>query len=102
MPKRVQFADEIEPLVQFIEDTDPSEIVPGTLARLRAGVPPQQYYEQLAQAGLGASVYGDVRRGKALESLLQRITIKDSSGSVLSLADLQGSDEDEAEHNHED
>jgi hypothetical protein len=41
MPKRVQFADEIEPLVQFIEDTDPSEIVPGTLARLRAGVPPQ-------------------------------------------------------------
>ena len=41
MPKRVQFADAIEPLVQFIEDTDPSEIVPGTLARLRAGVPPQ-------------------------------------------------------------
>jgi hypothetical protein len=41
MPKRVRFADEIEPLVQFIEDTDPSEIVPGTLARLRAGVPPQ-------------------------------------------------------------
>jgi hypothetical protein len=41
MPKRVQFADEIEPLVQFIEDTDPSEIVHGTLARLRDGVPPQ-------------------------------------------------------------
>jgi hypothetical protein len=41
MPKRVQFADEIEPLVQFIEDTDPSEIVPGTLTKLRAGVPPQ-------------------------------------------------------------
>jgi hypothetical protein len=41
MPKRVQFADEIEPLVQFIEDTDPSEIVNHTLAKLRAGVPPQ-------------------------------------------------------------
>src|SRR5215471_2899917 len=41
MPKRVQFADEIEPLVQFIEETDPSEIVNHTLARLRAGVPPQ-------------------------------------------------------------
>jgi hypothetical protein len=41
MPKRVQFADEIEPLVQFIEDTDPSEIVHGTLTKLRAGVPPQ-------------------------------------------------------------
>lgn len=41
MPKRVQFADEIEPLVQFIEDTDPSEIVNGTLAKLRAGVSTQ-------------------------------------------------------------
>src|SRR5215470_8315036 len=41
MPKRVQFTDEIEPLVQFIEDTDPSEIVPQTLARLRAGVSTQ-------------------------------------------------------------
>jgi len=41
MPKRVQFADEIEPLVQFIEDTDPSEIVNSTLAKLRAGVSTQ-------------------------------------------------------------
>jgi hypothetical protein len=41
MPKRVQFANAIEPLVQFIEDTDPSEVVHGTLARLRAGVAPQ-------------------------------------------------------------
>ena len=41
MPKRVQFAAEIEPLVQFIEDTDPSEIVQHTLAKLRAGVPTQ-------------------------------------------------------------
>jgi hypothetical protein len=39
MPKRVQYSDDIEPLVQFIEETDPSEIVQGTLARLRAGVP---------------------------------------------------------------
>jgi hypothetical protein len=38
MPKRVQFAEEIEPLVQFIEETTPSEIVEGTLAQLRAGV----------------------------------------------------------------
>ena len=41
MPKRVQFADAIEPLVQFIEDTDPSEIVNSTLAKLRAGVSTQ-------------------------------------------------------------
>jgi len=39
MPRRVQFADEIEPLVQFIEDTAPTEIVDRTLEKLRAGVP---------------------------------------------------------------
>ena len=42
MPKRVQFAAEIEPLVQFIEDTDPSEIVQHTLAKLRDGVSMQR------------------------------------------------------------
>jgi hypothetical protein len=39
MHKRVQFADEIEPLVQFIEETDPRHIVERTLAALRGGVP---------------------------------------------------------------
>jgi hypothetical protein len=35
MHTRVQFPAEIEPFVQFIEDTDPSEIVDQTLAKLR-------------------------------------------------------------------
>src|SRR6266545_6373198 len=39
MHKRVQYPEEIEPLVQFIEETDPSEIIDQTLAKLRAGVP---------------------------------------------------------------
>ncbi|HEY5866801.1 MAG TPA: hypothetical protein VI542_14840 [Candidatus Tectomicrobia bacterium] len=39
MPTRVHYADDIEPLVQFIEETDPSAIVEGALAKLRAGVP---------------------------------------------------------------
>ena len=37
--QRVQYADDIEPLVQFIEDTPPSEIVDRTLEKLRAGLP---------------------------------------------------------------
>ena len=41
MPTRVHYADDIEPLVQFIEETDPSAIVEGALAKLRAGVPTQ-------------------------------------------------------------
>src|SRR5246127_1088539 len=39
MPQRVQYSDAIEPLVQFIEDTSPSEILDRTLDKLRAGVP---------------------------------------------------------------
>ena len=39
MPNRVQFAASIEPLVQFIEETPPAEILDRTLEKLRAGVP---------------------------------------------------------------
>jgi len=39
MPRPVQYSDAIEPLVQFIEDTPPSEILDRTLDKLRAGVP---------------------------------------------------------------
>jgi len=41
MPQRVQYTDAIEPLVQFIEETSPSEILDRTLDKLRAGVPTQ-------------------------------------------------------------
>jgi hypothetical protein len=39
IPQRIQYPDTIEPLVQFIEDTSPDEIVDRTLAKLRDGVP---------------------------------------------------------------
>ena len=38
MPQRVQYPDAIEPMVQFIEDTPPEEIIDRTLEKLRAGV----------------------------------------------------------------
>src|SRR5438876_9795932 len=41
MPQRVQFSDAIEPLVQFIEDTPPAEILDRALEKLRAGVSTQ-------------------------------------------------------------
>ncbi len=41
MPNRVQYSDAIEPLVQFIEETPPAEILDLTLDKLRAGVPTQ-------------------------------------------------------------
>ncbi|HUC08907.1 MAG TPA: hypothetical protein VL985_00630 [Stellaceae bacterium] len=40
-PQRVQYSDDIEPLVQFIEETPPEEILDRTLEKLRGGVPTQ-------------------------------------------------------------
>src|SRR5215831_4506060 len=42
IPQRVSYPDAIEPLVQFIEDTSPSEILDRTLEKLRAGVPTER------------------------------------------------------------
>jgi len=37
MHRPVRFADDIEPLVQFIEETDPGRILEATLGKLRDG-----------------------------------------------------------------
>lgn len=39
MQQRIQYSENLEPLVRFIEDTPPTEILDQTLAKLRAGVP---------------------------------------------------------------
>lgn len=68
----------------------------------RVGVPPQQYYDQLVRSGMAAAVYGDVRRGKALALVLERVRITDSAGNQLSLDDLRAETEtDEHEHEHD-
>ncbi|MEU0550995.1 trigger factor [Micromonospora sp. NPDC005979] len=65
----------------------------------RAGMAPQQYYDQLVRSGAAAAVFGDVRRGKALAAVMERITIKDSAGNPVTLDALRAANE--AEHNHE-
>ena len=50
MINRVQFSDSIEPLVQFIEETPPSEILDLTLEKLRAGVPTDAMLKASAMA----------------------------------------------------
>jgi trigger factor len=70
----------------------------------RVGVGPQQYYDQLVRSGMAAAVYGDVRRGKALAVVLERVTITDSDGNPLSLDDLRaetGTDEHDHDHDHD-
>jgi trigger factor len=59
---------------------------------------PQQYYDQLVQSGAAAAVFGDVRRGKALAVVIERVKITDSEGNELSLDDLRGAEEEA--HNH--
>jgi trigger factor len=67
----------------------------------RAQMQPQQYYDQLVQSGNAAAVFGDVRRGKALASVLEQVTMADDAGNTLSLDDLREASEDEhAGHNH--
>jgi trigger factor len=68
----------------------------------RAQMPPQQYYDQLVQSGAAASVFGDVRRGKALALVMERVTMKDTAGNTLSLDDLRdaNADDEHAGHNH--
>ena len=66
----------------------------------RAGIGPQQYYDQLVKTGAAGAVFGDVRRGKALALVLERVKILDAEGNPISLEDLRGNDDDA--HDHDD
>ena len=50
MISRVQFSNSIEPLVQFIEETPPAEILDRALEKLRGGVPPGKMLNASAMA----------------------------------------------------
>jgi trigger factor len=67
----------------------------------RVGMAPQAYYDQLVRSGGAAAVYGDVRRGKALALVMEKVKITDSAGNVLNLDELRGGDEHEG-HDHGD
>jgi trigger factor len=67
----------------------------------RAGMPPQQYYDQLVRSGTAGAVFGDVRRGKALAVVMERVKLRDSAGTPLSLDDLRTSESDEPEDGHD-
>ncbi|TDC63493.1 trigger factor [Micromonospora sp. KC207] len=67
----------------------------------RAGMPPQQFYDQLVRSGAAAAVFGDVRRGKALASVMERITIRDTAGNEVSLDAIRAESEEAHDHDHE-
>ncbi|MFI6824379.1 trigger factor [Micromonospora sp. NPDC050187] len=67
----------------------------------RAGMPPQQYYDQLVRSGAAAAVFGDVRRGKALASVMERVTIKDAAGNAVTLDALKAEGDEAHDHDHD-
>ena len=58
----------------------------------RVGVAPQAYYDQLVKSGGAAAVFGDVRRGKALESVMTKVKITDTAGTVITLDELRAAE----------
>ncbi|GAA3767933.1 trigger factor [Plantactinospora mayteni] len=66
----------------------------------RAGMAPQQYYDQLVRSGAAGAVYGDVRRGKALAMVMERIKITDSAGNPISMDELRAANGEEHDHEH--
>lgn len=64
----------------------------------RVGMAPQAYYDQLVHSGAAAAVYGDVRRGKALALVMEKVRITDSTGAVLSLDELRSGAAEEDPH----
>jgi trigger factor len=70
----------------------------------RAGLPAQQYYDQLVRTGTAGAIFGDVRRGKALALLMERVKIADTAGNPLDLDALRApageGDDDEHDHDH--
>jgi trigger factor len=64
----------------------------------RAGMSPQQYYDQLIKAGAAGAVFSDVRRGKALAAVLEKVTITDSHGEPVALDELRGEGAEQDDH----
>ena len=61
----------------------------------RYGVPPEQFLQQAQQSGQLGAVYADVRRGKALATVVRDVKVTDESGAEVDLSEFLGSDDDD-------
>jgi trigger factor len=80
----------------------------------RAGVSPDQFAQQVVQSGQLAGLVSEVRRGKALATVMEAATITDTAGAVVDLeklrddtdpglpADVQTDDDGRRFHVHDD
>jgi len=56
----------------------------------RLGMSPDEYFQRVQEANQLASIFAEVRRGKALVGAVEKATVTDSSGTVLDIAALFG------------
>jgi trigger factor len=63
----------------------------------RFGISPEEYVQRAEQSGQLGAIYADVRRGKALATVVRKATVTDASGNPVDLADLFGSDDEDAQ-----
>lgn len=61
----------------------------------RFGVSPDQYVQRAQESGQLGAIYADVRRGKALASIVRKATVTDSTGAAVDLDELFGPAESE-------
>ncbi|AKK11666.1 trigger factor [Corynebacterium uterequi] len=59
------------------------------------GMDPNQFVQQLQQAGQLGNLFADVRRGKALAAAICRVTVKDEDGNSIDPSEFFGEDEED-------
>src|SRR5262252_6218516 len=82
MPQRVQYPQAVEALVQFIEDTPPSEILDRTLDKLRAGVPTEAMLTASALAVTRSTAMPPGHHGGPLHPLAGLYAVSETVGRL--------------------
>ncbi|WP_438388129.1 trigger factor [Actinopolyspora saharensis] len=59
----------------------------------QSGISPDQYVQQIQQSGQLGRIYSDIRRSKALFSVVRQSTVTDSEGNALDMDELLGTQE---------
>lgn len=60
----------------------------------RYGMSPEQFIQQVQQAGQLGAIFADVRRGKALAGVVGQVKVTDSDGSVVDTTEMFGGADD--------
>ncbi|MFH5207129.1 trigger factor [Antrihabitans sp. NCIMB 15449] len=61
----------------------------------RYGIAPEQFIQQIQEANQLGAIFADIRRGKALASIVDRVSVSDTEGNSINTAELFGSESGE-------